>query len=124
MQSSIFMSHIPLDTSVAIDTNQAERRRHSRSRRYQLSNEHTRLIFQGDGTYGNVIGEYMPDVMRPWGYVFWDADSLEKDGGRYLLHSRWTECWDEDPRDGPYQGAQEGSALTAAGQRSPFSKTT
>lgn len=42
---------------------------------------------------------YVPDEMRQWGYVFWDADRLEKHGGMDVLTRQWEDRWDEDPRE-------------------------
>lgn len=50
--------------------------------------------------YSNLYGRYIPDAMRRWGYVFWDAATLEKAGGIELLRRQWEEGWRaDDPRD-------------------------
>ncbi|RMZ78575.1 hypothetical protein DV738_g3796, partial [Chaetothyriales sp. CBS 135597] len=53
------------------------------------------------GTYSNLYGWYIPDEIRRWGYVMWDAARLERTGGKELLMRQWIEYWDEDydPRD-------------------------
>ncbi|KAH7123721.1 hypothetical protein B0J11DRAFT_529711 [Dendryphion nanum] len=51
------------------------------------------------GTYSNSYGWYIPDSLRRWGYVMWDADSLKRFGGNELLAHQWDACWNgEDPR--------------------------
>lgn len=51
-------------------------------------------------TYSNLYGYYIPEEMRRWGYVFWDAATLEDNGGKRVLHKQWEEEYDAcDPRD-------------------------
>lgn len=118
MQRSIVSSYIPLETSSGIlsDDRQQERHRPVPSHRDKLTSERAPLPFRGDclcgppvawttiwgGTYSNLIGMYLPDKMRQWGYVFWDADRLEAHGGMDVLRRQWEDCWDEDPREGLY----------------------
>lgn len=121
MQRNIVSFQLRLvDTDVGIlcDGRQEERRAQAPSRKDELTNERAPLPFQGDclsgpplawtiiwgGTYCNMIGDYIPDKLRQWGYVFWDADRLEGCGGRDVLRRQWEDRWDhvEDPRDNIY----------------------
>jgi len=55
------------------------------------------------GTYSNLYGDYVQDVIRRWGYVMWDAWRLERTGAKELLMRQWEEDWgDSDPRDNLY----------------------
>lgn len=55
------------------------------------------------GTYSNLFGSYVPDTIRRWGYIFWDAERLERTGAKELLARQWKEEWKEsDPRDEAY----------------------
>ncbi len=47
-------------------------------------------------TYSNRYGDYLGDKMRLWGYVMWDADRLEEQGGEELLSRQWRP--ERDPR--------------------------
>ncbi len=49
------------------------------------------------GTYSNLYGDYLENKMRLWGYVMWDAERLETEGGTALLLKQWGTDW--DPRD-------------------------
>lgn len=52
------------------------------------------------GTYSNLYGYYVQDVIRRWGYIMWDAGRLEGTGAKELLMRQWEEDWgDSDPRD-------------------------
>lgn len=59
-----------------------------------------------DGLYSNLVGVYIPDVLRRWGYVMWDAKRLEDSGAKEYIQLEW-ECEygvrgpsaDGDPRD-------------------------
>lgn len=51
-------------------------------------------------SYSKLHGEYIPDEIRRWGYVMWDAARLERVGAARLLERQWKETWaDHDPRD-------------------------
>jgi hypothetical protein len=53
-----------------------------------------------NGTYSTLVGDVIPQVMRKWGYIIWDASTLERVGGRGLLMQQWKAIWeDDDPRD-------------------------
>lgn len=59
-----------------------------------------------NGTYSNLIGTYLPDVLRRWGYVMWDASRLENSGAmEYIeleyrgLYGRRGTSEEEDPRE-------------------------
>lgn len=101
MQSSIISSDIPIDTGEGILglRHQEDRRQRTPSRRDELTSERAPFPFQGDdlsrpplawtimwgGTYSNLIGCYIPKETRRWGYVFWDADRMKRDGGIELM---------------------------------------
>ena len=52
------------------------------------------------GTYSNLYGYYVPDIIRRWGYVMWDAARLEHTHANELLMRQWeAEYGDWDPRD-------------------------
>lgn len=109
------MGLVDTDTGILNDHRQQERRAQAPSRKDELTNERAPLPFQGDclsgpplawtiiwrGTYCNMIGDYIPNKPRQWGYVFWDADRLEGCGGTDVLRRQWEDRWDhvEDPRD-------------------------
>lgn len=49
--------------------------------------------------YSNLFGRYVPDAVRRWGYVFWDASRLGAGAKEYLV-AEWDACHGEmDPRD-------------------------
>lgn len=119
MQRNIVSFHdgfVDPHLGILYDGRQRERREQAPSRKDELTYERAPLPFQGDclsgpplawtilwgGTYCNMIGGYIPDKLRQWGYVFWDADRLEDCGGTDVLRRQWEERWslDEDPRDG------------------------
>jgi len=41
------------------------------------------------GTYSNLYGYYVQDVIRCWGYVMWDAARLERTGAKEVLARQW-----------------------------------
>jgi hypothetical protein len=41
------------------------------------------------GTYSNLYGYYVQDVLRRWGYVMWDAVRLERTGAKDVLARQW-----------------------------------
>lgn len=116
MQQHIVSSYIPIsDMSGFIGTTDQElRRRHRPTDRDRLQDERSPLPFRGDDfdgppiswtiiwreTYSNLYGYFLPDELRQWGYVFWDAATLETVGGRQALKAQW-EAYSEDydPRD-------------------------
>lgn len=120
MQRNIvsFCECLSTDVGILCDGRQQARRAQAPSRKDQLTNERAPLPFQGDclsgpplawtiiwgGTYCNMIGDYIPDKLRQWGYVFWDAGRLEGCGGTDVLHRQWEVRWNhvEDPRDEIY----------------------
>ncbi|KAK3935654.1 hypothetical protein QBC46DRAFT_396979 [Diplogelasinospora grovesii] len=101
------------------ETAQFQRRRERPSHRDQKQQRHDPLPFEGDdesdanglrpplawalmwrGTYSNLYGYYVQDVIRRWGYVMWDAARLEHTGAKKVLARQWEEDWrDSDPRD-------------------------
>ncbi|KFY34844.1 hypothetical protein V494_06423 [Pseudogymnoascus sp. VKM F-4513 (FW-928)] len=118
MQQPIVSSYIPFRTmeGVMSETHQHSQRSNHPSGRDQMQQERTPFPFRGDAdepnapplawtiiwhdTYSNLFGCHIPDEMRRWGYVFWDAATLENNGGKGVLHKQWEEPWDAcDPRD-------------------------
>lgn len=88
--------------------------------RHELTNERAPLPFQGDGldlpplawtqiwncTYSDHIGGFITPTIRRWGYVFWDADRMNRGSRVHLLRSQWSQWtgrWDGDPRETLYQ---------------------
>ncbi|KAG8166732.1 hypothetical protein KVR01_002421 [Diaporthe batatas] len=80
------------------------------SRRYRQPNDRDRaeerdqaMSFAGDdagapplawtllwgGRYSNLFGGYVPDELRRWGYVLWDARRIDVDGARGYLKGLW-----------------------------------
>lgn len=52
------------------------------------------------GTYSNLYGYYVLDMIKRWGYVMWDAARLERTGAKEVLARQWEEDWGvSDPRD-------------------------
>lgn len=52
-----------------------------------------------DGTYSNIYGNVIPDELRRWGYVMWDATRMESSGATDVLKRQWDQAWgSEDPR--------------------------
>lgn len=118
MQKHITSSYIPFNTIEGTlgDTQQYSRRSNNPSERDRMQEERAAFPFRGDSdepdapplawtimwydTYSNLYGHYVPDEMRRWGYVFWDAATLEDNGGKRVLHKQWEEPYDAcDPRD-------------------------
>lgn len=104
MQQQITISpHISLDPSTGIlgSTQQRLRRRNRLSERDRMEEQRLAFPFRGDidepdappltwtvvwcDTYSNLYGDYIPDEMRRWGYVFWDAAIIASTGGRRIL---------------------------------------
>ena len=101
------------------ETAQFQRRQEQPSNRDQKQQRRDPLPFQGDGepeadglgpplawtvmwqgTYSNLYGYYVQDVIRRWGYVMWDATRLERTGAKEVLRRQWEADWgDSDPRD-------------------------
>ncbi|KAH7322378.1 hypothetical protein B0I35DRAFT_425739 [Stachybotrys elegans] len=118
IQQHMQASYIPLNTMEGIfgETEQAlERSDTEPSDKNGMQERRDPLPFRGDsepdapplawttiwgGTYSNLYGWYIPDELREWGYVFWDATTLEAIGGIELLRHQWDDCWGgDDPRD-------------------------
>ncbi|KAN0075629.1 hypothetical protein V8E54_006899, partial [Elaphomyces granulatus] len=102
---------------------QFQRRKERLSNRDRKQLRHDPLPFKGDdepddnglrpplawtliwrGTYSNLYGYCVPDVIRRWGYVMWDAVRLESTGAKEVLAQQWEENRDpewhgSDPRD-------------------------
>lgn len=110
---------MPLDEDVEniLDSvPQSIRRRQYPSDWYLKEQRRDPLLLQGDdeerpplawtliwrGTYSNLFGWYINDVIRFWGYIMWDAARLECTGARGVLIRQWEAHWgDFDPRDNP-----------------------
>lgn len=122
MQQYITISpYISFDAGTGILGEREQRQRRSNHPSEQDRMEEQRVVFpfRGDSdepdapplawtilwcdTYSNLYGWYIPDKMRRWGYVFWDAARLESSGGKKVLEDQWEECWGGydayDPRD-------------------------
>ncbi|KAL2192587.1 hypothetical protein P885DRAFT_72864 [Corynascus similis CBS 632.67] len=41
------------------------------------------------GTYANIYGEYVPEIVRKWGYVMWDERRWAELGARDLVAKQW-----------------------------------
>lgn len=53
-----------------------------------------------EGTYSSLVGYFINDKLRKWGYVMWDAARLEKTGAKEVLKRQWESDWlGQDPRD-------------------------
>lgn len=52
-----------------------------------------------EDTYSNLFGGYTSDKLRRWGYIFWDAATLQSMGAEQVLQRQWSEAWKRDPRD-------------------------
>ncbi|PNY23215.1 Uncharacterized protein TCAP_06852, partial [Tolypocladium capitatum] len=54
-------------------------------------------------TYSNLVGALVPQSLRRFGYVFWDASRMERSGARDLIiktcDSAWGDDYDDEPRD-------------------------
>jgi hypothetical protein len=108
-----------LEAEALGETAQYFRRQERLSDRDQMQERRGPLPFKGDGepdadglrpplawtlmwrgTYSNLYGYYVPDDMRRWGYVMWDAVRLERTGAKEVLARQWEAEWgDDDPRD-------------------------
>ncbi|KAK2616173.1 hypothetical protein QQS21_000805 [Conoideocrella luteorostrata] len=53
------------------------------------------------GTYSSLYGFYVPNTIRRWGYVLWDAARLERTGAKAVLTRQFEARWDDDPRGSP-----------------------
>jgi hypothetical protein len=87
-----------LEDDALDDTTQYLRRQEQLSDRDQKRDP---LPFKGDselhpplawtwmwwGTYSNLYGFYVPDAVRRWGYVMWDAARLDCTGAKEVLCS-------------------------------------
>lgn len=100
---------------------QDERRHEAYSDHVEAQDRRQKMIFEQDtlssppiawarfwnGLYSNLIGTYIPDALRRWGYVMWDAKRLENTGALEHIELEW-ECKygvrgspeEDDPRDG------------------------
>ena len=52
------------------------------------------------GRYSNLFGGYVPDELRRWGYIIWDARRIDVDGTKEYLKDLWASspalvlvCW-------------------------------
>lgn len=101
------------------ETAQFQRRQEGLSKRDQKQQRRELLPFTGErdpvtdelrppqawtllwrGTYSNLYGYYVQDIIRRWGYVMWDASRLERTGAKEVLARQWEADWgDSDPRD-------------------------
>ncbi|KAG9236678.1 hypothetical protein BJ875DRAFT_455875 [Amylocarpus encephaloides] len=96
------------------ETAQSQRRQELWSNRDRKQQRRDLLPFKGDGepdpplawtliwsgTYSNLYGHYVPDAIRRWGYVMWDAARLGGTGAKEVLARQWNADWgDTDPRD-------------------------
>ncbi|KAI0515426.1 hypothetical protein F5B22DRAFT_607330 [Xylaria bambusicola] len=117
MQEHITRSYIPLNAYEGYFgwTDQELRRRRNPSDRDRMQKAKVQFLFRGDAepdgpplawiriwknTYSNLYGRYIPDEMRRWGFVFWDAATLESTRGMEVLERQWRKCWKgEDPRE-------------------------
>jgi hypothetical protein len=101
------------------DTAQWRLRQERLSRREQKQQRRDPLLFTGDGdsetegprpplawtvmwggTYSNLFGNRVQDVIHRWGYVIWDAARLERTGAKEVLPRQCEEDrGDSDPRD-------------------------
>ena len=108
-----------LENEALGETAQFHRRQEHPSERDRKQQQRTPLPFQGDhegplyppltwtilwdGTYSNLYGHYIPDTIRRWGYIFWDASRLERSGATEVLARQWQSDWQgDDPRDNLY----------------------
>lgn len=41
------------------------------------------------GRFSNLFGEYVPDELRQWGYVLWDAHRIDVEGTKGYLKKLW-----------------------------------
>lgn len=118
MQKHLERVYISFDTGTGLlgSTEQEIRRRDSPTARDEMQDKRVPMPFVGDGnpddlpiawtliwngTYSNLYGSYLPEEIRPWGYIFWDEATLDATGGKELLRKQWVDYWDDDydPRD-------------------------
>ena len=117
IQQQMGSSYIPLNALEGVlgEADQAMRRENRPSEQDRMQEERAPFPFRGDGgldapplawttiwdgTYSNLYGWYVPDELRRWGYVFWDATRLEGSGAMEVLKQQWEQAWDgDDPRD-------------------------
>ncbi len=118
MEQHITSSYTPFNASqdIFVKSPQEMRRQGEPSERVRMQDRRVPFPFRGDGeldapplawtvvwggTYSNLYGRYLPDGMRQWGYVFWDAATLERARGREILKRQWEErSWDSfGPRE-------------------------
>ena len=116
IQQHMVSSYIPFNAAEGVlgETQQALRRESCTSERDRKQDQRFPFPFRGDGepdapplawtiiwgdTYSSLYGSYISDEMRRWGYVFWDATTLEGAMGREILERQWEEYWGGDPRD-------------------------
>lgn len=117
MQQHIVSSYIPLNTIEGVlgERHQGMALSLGKQRcRRQMMLQRLPFPFRGDGepdappkawttiwggTYSSLYGWYIIDEMRSWGYVFWDASTLEATGAGEVLKSQWwSDYYDYDPR--------------------------
>ncbi|KAI3317542.1 hypothetical protein HD806DRAFT_514904 [Xylariaceae sp. AK1471] len=115
MQRYMRTSYIPFNKYEGVlgETRQYSRRREDPSKRDQKEQERVSFPFRGDAepdapplswtmiwgdTYCNLYGWFISDEMRRWGYIFWDAVTLERTGGKEVLKRQWEEHCIDDPR--------------------------
>lgn len=115
MQRSIVSSYVPISGGEGVvgESQQERRREQDPSLGDNMTEQRVSCPFVGDdlsgpplawtliwrGTYSNLYGEYVPDEIRQWGYVFWDEGRLRKHGGEAVLARQWEARWEEDPRE-------------------------
>jgi len=114
IRDNIVSSNIPIDVEEGImgDTYQEIRYRERPTEQDKLQEAQTPMPFQGDGnpdlpplawtsfwreTYSSLYGYHIPAEMRHWGYVFWDAPTLQSTGALELLEREKEDFI--DPRD-------------------------
>lgn len=52
-----------------------------------------------NGTFSNMLGSWIARGIHSWGYIFWDADRLERTCAKKVLSRQLRDTWDEmDPR--------------------------
>lgn len=114
MQKQISVSK-GLDIPAILDvTTQSSRRRQYPSDQDLKQKQHDPFPFPGDdenlpplawtliwqGTYSNTFGWCIPNDLRSWGYIMWDAARFERIGAKEVLARQWEERWKGgDPRD-------------------------
>lgn len=104
-----------IDDAVQDDI-QMERRDGWYSHRASAQDWRQKMPFQGDsldspplawvlfwqGEYSNLIGNCIPEALRRWGYVMWDAARLNSRAEAQIKYE-WDQSYDEsDPREEDY----------------------